>query len=989
MATLVTLVDKTSGNYEDVFIYTLNASFNGITEIIQTARIEVTFSNLLNIYLGDIELPFTGYTITPVDDGFLYTFTLQEITDPGVAVRLGFGVDFTTLASVGETFVLDSKLYVNDELIVDNLADAITLSATARYESDRDVILPTIDPTPGSPVFFKVALINYGDLGPSIDSVSFEIPSVEGFTIDTEYEIVGYDATTTEKFIDTSLDGQVGVLTDNTITFEMASYSGQRYEFIYRGILSEDLSIGQKLSTTMDYYVNETLSDTDTITLALGDSVYELTSSIYGPDFALADRYVSYELNFKNSGNEILEDLTFTDELSSSIQYYELQTGSFYVSETEQYLDADITIDYVTTLGYTGTLGPYSSNENIVVPTTAFFEDATDNIYSLKWNIGAFGLGATTLIPPAINGVVMSDVEIGRNLLNHLENSWTEDGTTVTSDNNDEISIEDTSTLAPLFSSNKSTTPQSPNTTMTYTLSANTRYSRLENPILAVLMPSTLTYANNATLSFSDYFGADAPTLPEVYVEENFTDLGETLVKFQFDGDYAYEFNQKSDFSISFDVTINSDATDSVSSYMVLNTIDSSNVIADGYTVYRDTDNIAFNETVDTEYAKTTSISNLILFFLSVASSKQVMGALDEDFVSYPEVGTTIDGGDLYYSLQVTNTGNASLSYVKIMDIFPYIGDTGVILTDETRESEFAVYLKSDIVARILPDNITADLVISYSQSSDPLRFGPEFDLIGTDTGSFSTETPSDYTTIRSIRVETSGVTLQPNQTLEVLVSASVPAGVQIDQTAWNSFASDVRYLDYNGDEQRMLGIEPTKAGITIAEAPADTGSFSGYAFLDSNKDGLYNDEDVLLDDIGVGVYDLFGNLVASTFTTPDASGNSGYYTIGNIPLGEYYIQFYADTTVYAFTTQNTEAVNGSYCDSTGVTASFNLSETPDVYNINVGLVTKGSAQDLDTILKVNKQARSMVRSSLYNQMLLGMKQEDVLELARNEAEKS
>lgn len=986
MATIVTTVDKQFGNYQDVFIYTVNASFNGINEAIETARIELLFPNNLTVHLGDIESPFNGYEAVVEGENTRYTFTLDEITDLGVAVRLGLGVEFNVDSITGETFELNSELYVNGELIQTHIADVITLDATADFRYDRDVILPTIDPTPGSAVFFKVALVNFGDLGPTIENVKFEVPNVDGITIDTEYEISGYDASTTAKFIDTSQDGVVATVENNIITFELSSYHGERYEFTYRCIIADTFTTGVKVPTLMNYYLSDEFVETDSISLTLGTSVFELTSSIYGPTYSQAGSYMSYELNYSNTGNEILEDFTFFEELSSEIQYTGIYTGSFYVSETNQMLESEVYIDYVTINGVSDRLGPYQADVSEYIETSVFVDDG-DNLSTLTWVIGTFGLGCKTLSPPTIDGIISTSVATGRTLLNHLENTWAQDGTSVMQEKNQEISIETTSVLSPTFTSTTTDVPQNPNSTLTYTLSASTRDARLIDPILVALLPAELEYLGNVTLAFDGYYGEEAPIVPEPTVIVDFTDLGETIVKFEFKDEYAYTFEQKTTFGISFDATISSDATGTLSTYMILNTLTASSALDPDASVYRDYDNIAEDTDVYFEYAKSSTVSNIILFFISVSSFKQVKGSLDTDFLSYPNVGTTIEGGDLTYTLNVKNTGNSALSYIKVLDILPHTSDTGVVLTEENRESEFAVYLKSDVIARVLPDNIEAPVVMSYSTSYDPLRFGPTFNQIGIDTGSWSYTQPTDYTTIKSIRVETDNFELQPNQTLEISFMATIPTGVELNSTAWNSFAADIYYNDLSEVEQRMLAIEPVKSGITIVEAPSDTASISGYAFFDTNSNGLFDDGEERIDDIGVEVFTLDGTSVGQGFTTPDADGNSGFYTISNLPLEECYVQFYIDTELYRFTTQNTEFENGSVCDASGKTSTLDLSENQSLENINIGFLLKSSAYDLDTILEVNKQARSMMRSTIYNQMLIGMKHEDVVDLARKEIE--
>ena len=50
-------------------------------------------------------------------------------------------------------------------------------------------------------------------------------------------------------------------------------------------------------------------------------------------------------------------------------------------------------------------------------------------------------------------------------------------------------------------------------------------------------------------------------------------------------------------------------------------------------------------------------------------------------FYRYPCVVETKPGGTAEWKLSVTNTGNVPTQHLEILDVFPFVGDTGVTST--------------------------------------------------------------------------------------------------------------------------------------------------------------------------------------------------------------------------------------------------------------------------------------------------------------------
>ena len=93
-------------------------------------------------------------------------------------------------------------------------------------------------------------------------------------------------------------------------------------------------------------------------------------------------------------------------------------------------------------------------------------------------------------------------------------------------------------------------------------------------------------------------------------------------------------------------------------------------------------------------------------------SQKLVKGDFDTNF---GVIGQTQPGGTMTWQLKVKNEGNVAGENVNFIDVFPYIGDTGVIRTDQNRLTEYRPYL-------VTPISAPAGWKVEYSTSSNPCR---------------------------------------------------------------------------------------------------------------------------------------------------------------------------------------------------------------------------------------------------------------------------
>ncbi len=954
MASMLLQTNKTQGNYEQVFSFTLDASFNGITGDIDDAKIQIFFPLNIETFINPPTSPVKEISEQPTQNGKIVTFNIGKIEDLGVALRIEFGAKFSLDTPSGEIFSCTPEMIINGN--VETSASAqITLVVQGNFVVNRQIVLPE-SPCAGSEIYYEVVIENIGDKWATLGECEIRIFGNENLALDTAYEVLGKDISPS-AYADKSSDGVLGVFAENSLVFKFLNYRGTKYRFFYRAIASASLDIGSVISSAAIYTIDGETSQDDT-NFTLSAPFSSVNVSLYGADYTLGGEYICYETIAQNSGNLVLENAAFTWELPAQCEYYELGTGLFYVGAIGEFISSEYTLEYETRSGITGVVGTFNINTNSAVDLSSFLPE-NDNLFRLFWRFGAFGIGMKTLVSPRIKGIVSSSVPLLSSLLCEARLSYTSsEGEKSTADDHITL-VDDICTLRPRFSSSKNNANLRPLDELAFTIGANCNGSRLINPVFAIILPSQFEYVGVSNVRYNDIFEGINPQIPPAIVTENFNPDGETLVKFEFVGEYAYSFNQKCLINIFLNVRVRIGAIGTAESFSLLNSQTQSAIAGDTY----ESESVSAN--YFSLYAKSNSKQNLILFTASVRADNKVRGALDTAFVEEPIVAKTFEGGSVLYKLSVTNIGNATFDRIEMVGILPHSGDTAV-LSQSPRNSEFSVYNIAEISAS------KGGISAFYSKSYDPVRFGSTFNTIGT-VDDWSTSAPDDITKLRSFKIVSEGE-FSPNETLEVTLLLTAPAGVAQNAVAWNSFSALINYKDANNNPQRLLPIEPEKVGVRV-ELPPNPGKVCGFVWLDDDLDGKFSDDEIYVDEVGVALYDENKTLVCATFTTPNADGTGGQFLLNNIPNGKYFLRFFIDERTHKFTVKTED---GSEVDSRGISEFFTVDSQKTV--VIAGIRDK-TRHTIDEILAVNRSARGMMRNVIKNEMLIVMKHEDVLTL--------
>ncbi|HET9208973.1 MAG TPA: SdrD B-like domain-containing protein, partial [Thermoanaerobaculia bacterium] len=321
----------------------------------------------------------------------------------------------------------------------------------------------------------------------------------------------------------------------------------------------------------------------------------------------------------------------------------------------------------------------------------------------------------------------------------------------------------------------------------------------------------------------------------------------------------------------------------------------------------------------------------------NLKSEKTIQGTCDGGSVTTS--AGTLTGGALKYKLRVENKGTLPMQNFVLIDILPFVGDTGVRDTNP-RGSQWTPLL----VAPITPPPGT---VISYSTSGNPCRPEVSGPTTSCDPPNWSTVPPDPITSVRSFKVEFGGRVVNPGDALEFFFSMTTPGDVPPGTFAYNSFA----YQAFRADGLGALTAEPQKVGVTLGTC--DAAALGDYVWADVNKDGIQDDGPTGLNGVYVRLFTPGADGVpgtpddvplSSAVTSNGPGGAPGWYRFPGLAPGSYFVCFTAPPT-FKFTIQNAGAGPGPRSDdsdanfTSGCTQMVTLAANQDDPDLDAGLI--------------------------------------------------
>ncbi|HNP52968.1 MAG TPA: SdrD B-like domain-containing protein, partial [Ferruginibacter sp.] len=270
----------------------------------------------------------------------------------------------------------------------------------------------------------------------------------------------------------------------------------------------------------------------------------------------------------------------------------------------------------------------------------------------------------------------------------------------------------------------------------------------------------------------------------------------------------------------------------------------------------------------------------------SMESVKWVKGLLDSNYSKYPQVANTVPGSKADYQMIVRNTGNVTIKNIRLIDILPAEGDSGVIDLSP-RASAWRPNLAGPIDA-------PAGITVYYSSEPNPCRdeikpptAASPFPA-GCAVANWTSLVPEDLTQVRAIKIDFGARQLTGGDSILFTWPMRAPINTDTSKVAWNSFAFTARRAD---NDAVLIAAEPNKVGIQVHKGKP--GIFGDRVWYDTDQDGIQDEGEGGVDGIIVKLFSPtvpgIRNPATDAMITFTITGNGGYYLFSNLPEGDYY----------------------------------------------------------------------------------------------------
>lgn len=541
-----------------------------------------------------------------------------------------------------------------------------------------------------------------------------------------------------------------------------------------------------------------------------------------GTDQSAVGDTVNYYFAVSNTGNVPLEGVVIIDTIPPQLDVTVIRVGN----PNQPHGSFIIDVQYQTNLnsGFSPVPGsPFSTPPGFEVPVSALNLAPGEYITRLRWDYGTVPSGFSDTSPEAsgFRGIVLPVDRNGVpvNIGDIIDNCVTYIGSYPPIDRVIEgSSCQPTRTTAPrprpgVIKSILNGDPADPGDIVEYAVELRnppTATASLQNPVIADLLHEDLIYVANSW-SFNGPPGAPVPMFEQV---DNYHGTGRTLLRWRWIGSAAYQLPAGEALRVTYQAqvrpgTLAGELDNEAHLVQWQNPeINSS----DCYDLVPDTDDLDGDGNTTELICSSGPITLIINATAVLESVKWVRGQLDETWTRTPNWGVTVPGGRADYRLIVTNVGNVPVTSLYMVDILPYVGDTGVVDLSP-RLSEWRPILNGPVAA---PDGVT----VSYSTAMQPCRpllipSGPP----GCTPPNWSTTPPADLNTVQSLQFDFGNMVLAPGEYLELIWPMLAPPDTPTGgETAWNSFGYVARRVD-NGAP--LLSSEPLKVGIATLPFPS------------------------------------------------------------------------------------------------------------------------------------------------------------------------
>jgi uncharacterized repeat protein (TIGR01451 family) len=600
----------------------------------------------------------------------------------------------------------------------------------------------------------------------------------------------------------------------------------------------------------------------------------------------------SYDLNVSNSGNVALDNLVVIDSLPIELDVVSVTTGAY--SNLSNFAGGEgvrVSYEKNTALGvFTlwGSSPNTTTNTTLTAPPPGL--GAGEFLTRVRWEFGQAAVGMAAGTRPLITGRIINPdhaggpVAFGDSVQNcaALTAVFTAGPTNVNANDCETFAVSGPFVqLNPAKENLSGGGPFNPGQNVSWRLRVRSD-ARSSDPVpLAGLVGTDLLPVN---LTFGSWTFDDQGTglpAPQVFDQiPNFAGTGRTLLRWRWNaGSGNLGVNQQVWINIqttvrtgapfgnlSNDFTLESDAPGLAQRCSGSSQADSLDYDGDA-------------DTAETLCRATGTVT--VAPIAHLISGKTTQGTCDGGFVSTSS-GTLIGGG-IDYRLRVQNDGTVPMQDFVLVDILPFVGDTGVRDTNP-RGSQWTPLLAAPIVP-------PAGTTVYYSTSGNPCRGEVGGPTTGCDPANWTTVAPDPITATRSFKVEFGDRVVAPFDFVSFDLSLVAPGNVPAGQPAFNSFA----YQANRGDGLGSLAAEPVKVGITLGSC--DAASLGDFVWVDTNHDGQQNDGPTGVNGVPVflstpgadGVPGTFDDVPLEQGVTADSpSSQPGWYSFPGLAPGSY-----------------------------------------------------------------------------------------------------
>ncbi|MEO0041301.1 MAG: hypothetical protein RL329_749 [Bacteroidota bacterium] len=619
-----------------------------------------------------------------------------------------------------------------------------------------------------------------------------------------------------------------------------------------------------------------------------------------------------YSFNVSNSGNVALSNFQLTDAIPLNLKLTSLQTGIYNGATTSVMVKYTTNVSGATYL--TWPLGPYSSNTNSTLNSTDLGLAAGQYVTNVRLEYGTVPTGWSSTTSPKVIGTVINPGNSGVSI---ALNSTVSNVATV---NYDYLGTAGSATSTANFTFNVPPLPQpedinvsksmvnnqatyNPGDTIRFQISIVSDKSTIINPIVADLLPAGLDYKNASWTLSSAPSGAPQPNFVAI---TNYNGTGRTLLRWTWadltsvgGANRAYTLPEDANLTLRFTSILAASTPvglNTNSAALLTNSMDITGASdACNQTKLMDINDLDGDGNTTESICSCTCTNYQVATIANLESIKWDKGELDATWMKYPAVAKTVPGGTVDYQLRLKNVGNIAMKNIVLVDVLPYIGDKGVVLSGFDRLSEWRPVL-------IAPLSAPAGVKVYYSTEKNPCRdelagFNPIPFPTGCVDNSWTLLPPADITTVQAVKFDFGTLNMAPadEYVLEWKMIAP-PSAPQNNEVAWNSFGYVAQRAD---DNSFLLPAEPIKVGIKIQ--PPVAGIIGDKVWLDTNRNGIQDVGEPGLDGVKVDLYrdngDGIADITNDTLLVSKVTYDGGLYSFTSLASGGYFVVFHVPTT--------------------------------------------------------------------------------------------